>query len=222
MLSAGLLNWFTSDQGLMAVLAQNWLLGTLAIAAIIFVETGLVVMPFLPGDSLLFAAGAFLGISGMSLLPSATIFILAAVAGDAANYAIGRSSLGRQIVSRGWVKPHHLAQTRAWFDRFGGPTITIGRFVPIVRTVAPFLAGLSGMKARQFFMFNILGGVVWCGVLTSAGYWLGKIVWVREHLHWLSLGIVVLSVLPVGVHLLTERRKATYQELAHASAVGRR
>lgn len=78
------------------------------------------------------------------------------------------------------------------------------------------------MKACQFFMFNILGGVVWCGVLTGAGYWLGKIVWVREHLQWLSIGIVVLSALPVGVHLLTERRKAKNQELAHASAVGRR
>ena len=137
MLSAGLLNWFTSDQGLMAVLAQNWLLGTLVIAAIIFVETGLVVMPFLPGDSLLFAAGAFLGISGLPLLPSMLTFTFAAVAGDAANYAIGRSSLGQQIASRGWVKPHHLEQTRSWFDRFGGPTITIGRFIPIVRTVAP-------------------------------------------------------------------------------------
>ena len=222
MLSAGLLNWFTSDQGLMAVLAQNWLLGTLAIAAIVFVETGLVVMPFLPGDSLLFAAGAFLGISGLPLLPSMLIFTLAAVAGDAANYAIGRSTLGQQIVSRGWVKPHHLEQTRSWFDRFGGPTITIGRFIPIVRTVAPFLAGLSGMKAQQFFVFNILGGVVWCGLLTSAGYWLGKIAWVREHLHWLSVGIVVLSILPVAVHWLTQRRKTKNQELAHAGAVGRR
>ena len=222
MLSAGLLNWFTSDQGLMAVLAQNWLLGTSIIAAIIFVETGLVVMPFLPGDSLLFAAGAFLGISGLPLLPSMLTFTFAAVAGDAANYAIGRSSLGQQIASRGWVKPHHLEQTRSWFDRFGGPTITIGRFIPIVRTVAPFLAGLSGMKARQFFVFNILGGVMWCGLLTSAGYWLGKVMWVREHLHLLSVGIVVASILPVAVHWLTQRRKTKNQELAHASAVGRR
>ncbi len=222
MLSAGLLNWFTSDQGLMAVLAQNWLLGTLVIAAIVFVETGLVVMPFLPGDSLLFAAGAFLGISGMPLLPSMLIFALAAVAGDAANYSIGRSTLGQQIVSRGWVKPQHLEQTRSWFDRFGGPTITIGRFIPIVRTVAPFLAGLSGMKSRQFFAFNILGGVLWCGLLTSAGYWLGKIAWVREHLHWLSVAIVVLSILPVAVHWLTQRRKTKNQEFAHAGAVGRR
>ena len=222
MQSAGLLNWFTSDQNLMAVLAQNWLLGTLAIAAIIFVETGLVVMPFLPGDSLLIAAGVFLGVSGMPLLPSMLIFTLAAVAGDAANYVIGRSWLGQQVVSRGWVKPHHIDQTRSWFDRFGGPTITIGRFIPIVRTAAPFLAGLSGMHARPFFMFNILGGVSWCGLLTGAGYWLGKITWVRQHLHWLSVGIALVSILPVAVHWLTRRRRSKNQELAHASAVGRR
>lgn len=222
MLSAGLLNWFTSDQGLMAVLAQNWLLGTLVISGVIFVETGLVVMPFLPGDSLLFAAGAFLGMSGMPLLPSMLIFTLAAVAGDAANYAIGRSALGQQLVSRGWVKPKHLQKTRSWFDRFGGPTITIGRFIPIVRTVAPFLAGLSGMKARQFFAFNILGGVLWCGLLTGAGYWLARLAWVRDHLHWLSAAIVVLSILPVAVHWLTQRGKPKNKELAHAGVVGRR
>lgn len=222
MLSAGFLSWFTSDLGLMTVLAQNWLLGTLPIAVIIFVETGLVVMPFLPGDSLLFAAGAFLGVGGMPLLPSMLIFTLAAVAGDAANYAIGRSSLGQQIVSRGWVKRHHIDQTRSWFDRFGGPTITIGRFIPIVRTVAPFLAGLSGMQARQFFVFNILGGVVWCGLLTSAGFWLGKIPWVRGHLHLLSVGIVAVSILPVVAHRLTQRTNTKNQERAHASAVGRR
>ena len=222
MLSAGLLNWFTSDQGLMAVLAQNWLLGTWVISGVIFIETGLVVMPFLPGDSLLFAAGAFLGISGMPLWPSMLIFTLAAVAGDAVNFAIGRSTLGQQLVSRAWVKPRHLEQTRSWFDRFGGLTITVGRFIPIVRTVAPFLAGLSGMKARQGFTFNMLGGVLCCGLLTGAGYWLGKIVWVREHLHWLSVAIVALSILPVAVHGLAQRNKSKNKELAHAGPVGRR
>ena len=123
----------------MAVLSQNWLLGTLVIAAIVFVETGLAVMPFLPGDSLLFTAGAFLGLASISPLIPMAIVCVAAIAGDATNYAIGRSSLGHQIIRRGWVKPRHLKQTRSWFDRFGGPTITIGRFVPIVRTLAPFM-----------------------------------------------------------------------------------
>ena len=222
MISTGLLAWFSSDQGLMAMLSQNWLLGTLIIAAIIFVETGLVVMPFLPGDSLLFAAGAFLGVAGISPLVPLAILCLAAIAGDSTNYAIGRSVLGQQIVRRGWIKPNHLAQTRSWFDRFGGPTITIGRFVPVVRTVAPFMAGLAGMAARQFLAFNVVGAIVWCGTLILAGHWLGHIVWVREHLHWLSLGIVGVSVLPVVIHFMAERARSKNKEPIHASAAGRR
>lgn len=220
MLSTGLLSWFSSNQGLMAVLAQNWLLGTFVIACIIFVETGLVVMPFLPGDSLLFAAGAFLALTGTSPLLPMAIVTLAAIAGDATNYAIGRSAWGQTIVRRGWVKPHHLAQTRAWFDRYGSATITIGRFIPIVRTVAPFLAGLSGMRTRQFAMYNVAGGVLWCSSVMLAGLWLGKIAWVSEHLHWLSVVIVVLSILPVAWHLFAHPRKP--KELAHAGVAGRR
>lgn len=221
MISSGLLAWFSSDQGLMALLSQNWLLGIFIIAAIVFIETGLVIMPFLPGDSLLFAAGALLGLTGVSPLAPIAIVCAAAIAGDATNYAIGRSFLGQQIVRRGWVKPRHLQRTRAWFDRFGGPTITIGRFIPIVRTVAPFLAGLSGMDPKRFLAFNIVGGIVWAGLLMSAGYMLGQIAWVREHLHWLSLGIVILSVLPVAIHVLTERARTRNKELASARAVGR-
>ena len=180
----------------------------------------MVVMPFLPGDSLLFAAGALLGLTGTSPLRPMAIVALAAVAGDATNCAIGRSALGQTIIRRAWVKPKHLAQTREWFDRYGGPTITIGRFVPIVRTVAPFLAGLSGMRAHRFTMYNVAGGVLWCSLLMMAGFWLGKIVWVREHLHWLSQVIVALSVLPVALHMLAVRRKT--KELAHAGVAGRR
>lgn len=216
----GPLSWFSSDQGLMAVLAQNWLLGTCLIAGIIFAETGLVFMPFLPGDSLLFAAGAFLGLTGTSPLPPIVIVALAAIAGDATNYAIGRSSLGQAIIRRGWVKPSHLAQTRKWFDRYGGATIMIGRFVPVVRTVAPFLAGLSGMRAHRFATYNLAGGLLWCSLLMMAGFWLGKIAWVREHLHGLSLIIAVLSLLPIAGHLLVQRRKT--KELAHAGIAGRR
>ena len=203
-----LLHWFSSDTGLMAVFAQNWLLGSCLIAAIIFVETGVVVMPFLPGDSLLFAAGAFLGVKGISPLSVIAIVALAAIAGDAANYSIGRSRLGQALVHKGWVKPKHLAKTREYFDRYGGMTITIGRFVPIVRTVAPFLAGMSGMQPRRFFTYNIIGGVVWCTGLVLAGFWLGKVTWVHEHLQWLSLVIVAVSLVPVAFQILNERRRA--------------
>lgn len=201
------LNWFTSEQGLMAVLGHNWLLGLLIIAAVIFVETGVVVMPFLPGDSLLFAAGAFLAVAGKSPLVLIAVACAAAILGDAVNYAVGRSALGQQIVRRGWIKPRHLEQTKGWFDRYGGGTVTVGRFVPIVRTIAPFMAGVSGMRAPRFFAFNIAGGLLWCSALTLAGYWLGHITWVREHLQWLSLVIVAVSVLPVAIQFWIARPK---------------
>lgn len=207
MLSFGLLNWLSSDQGVMTVLAQNSLLGIGLIAAVIFFETGLVVLPFLPGDSLLFATGAFLGVSGVSPVVAIVLIALAAVAGDATNYLIGRSQVGQLLVKRGWVKPQHLAKTRNYFDRYGGLTVMVGRFVPIVRTVAPFLAGLSGMCPRRFAFFNVLGAMIWCTSLIMAGFWLGQVPWVKDHLAWMSIGIVVMSMLPVLAHFTPGLKK---------------
>ncbi|MCW3479484.1 VTT domain-containing protein [Neisseriaceae bacterium JH1-16] len=220
MLFTSLLSWLSSEQGMMALLAQNWLLGTGLIAMIVFLETGVVVMPFLSGDSLLFAGGAFLGLAGISPVLPMVLIAGAAIAGDSANYAIGRSALGQQIVRRGWIKPAHLAKTKVYFDRFGGPTVSIGRFLPIVRTVSPFLAGLTGMCPRRFMLFNVLGGVVWCASLVLAGYWLGQISWVRDHLSSLTMGVVAVSLLPAGIHLLIRRFKT--KEPEHAGIAGRR
>ncbi len=200
MFSTALLNWLTSDHGLMAIVQQNWVLGMGLIALVIFCETGLVVMAFLPGDSLLFVTGAFLGISDISPLLPVLMITFGAVLGDSANYLIGQSVVGRTLIRRNWVKPHHLAKTQDWFDRFGGSTIAIGRFVPIVRTVAPFLAGLSGMNTKRFLVYNLLGASAWCGSLLLAGYWLGSIPWVRGHIEWFSMVVVVLSLIPVAVH----------------------
>ena len=200
-------HWFSSDTGLMAVFAQNRLLGACLIGAIIFVETGLVVMPFLPGDSLLFGAGAYLGVSAHSPLPVIVIASMAAFAGDAVNYSIGRSRVGQSLVSRGWVKPQHLDRARSYFKRYGGMTITIARFVPIIRTVAPFVAGLSEMDVRRFFAFNAAGGVLWCALMVLAGFWLGKVTWVHAHLQWLSLIIIAISLVPVAFQVLGERRR---------------
>jgi membrane-associated protein len=201
----------SNDQGLIALLAQNWPLGCGLIALVVFLETGLVVLPFLPGDSMLFAAGAFLGLAGLSPLVPVAMVTAAAIAGDGTNYAIGRSPLGQQIVRRGWIKPQHLAKTKHYFDRFGGPTVSIGRFVPIVRTMAPFLAGLSGMCPRRFALYNCLGGVAWCGSLMLGGYWLGSIGWIQQHLGWLSVGMMpTTSLLLLGVPVLlrwTKRRQ---------------
>jgi len=197
MLSMGLLSWISGDPQMLALLAQHWVLGTLLVAAVIYIETGLVIFPFLPGDTLLFSMGAFLGIAGVSPLLPLIVVCLAAILGDATNYAIGRSRFGHIIVQRGWIKPRHLLKTRSFFERYGGPTIIIGRFVPFVRTVAPFMAGLSGMSAQRFLLFNIVGGCAWCSLLILGGYWLGNNTWVREHMHALFAGIVALSLLPV-------------------------
>jgi membrane-associated protein len=198
--------WLGSEQGLMAALAEDWLYGTFIVASIIFVETGVVLMPFLPGDSLLFGAGAFLGIINVNLIIPLFVIMGAAIVGDAVNYSIGRSALGQQIVRRGWVKPHHMAKTHDYFERYGAWTITVARFIPIVRTVAPFVAGLSHMSSRKFALYNVIGAIVWCTSLILAGYWLGTIPWVRSNLHWLSLGIVMISALPVAVHIIKIRR----------------
>ncbi|AUT48071.1 VTT domain-containing protein [Achromobacter sp. Marseille-Q0513] len=200
--------WLTSENGLMALLAQNWVLGTLIIALIIFVETGLVIMPFLPGDSLLFAAGAFLGLAGIDPLTSIAIITAAAIAGDALNYTIGSSRWGQKLAHSRWIKPAHMERAREYFARFGAMTITVARFVPIVRTLAPFVAGLSQMPRGRFYAYNVVGGVVWCSSMMLAGYWLGSIPWVRANLHWVSVIIIGLSLIPVALQWLQVRRLA--------------
>ncbi|MEZ5649818.1 MAG: VTT domain-containing protein [Burkholderiaceae bacterium] len=201
-------HWLTASDGLMALVAQNWPVGIAIVALVIFCETGLVMMPFLPGDSLLFTAGAFLGASTANVVMPVLVLVLAAFLGDLTNYGIGRSRVGRLLLRQGWVKPHYMDRTREFFDRFGGFAVTVGRFVPVVRTIAPFMAGLSQMDARRFGTFNLLGAVLWGGGILSLGYWLGRIEWVRDHLGLLTILIVVLSVLPVGHKLWVERRAA--------------
>ena len=154
-------------------------------------------MPFLPGDSLLFAAGAFLGLAGIDPVVSIAAITAAAIAGDALNYAIASSRWGQKLAHSRWVKPDHLERARSYFARYGAMTITVARFVPIVRTVAPFVAGLSQMPRRTFFAYNVIGGIVWVGSMILAGYWLGSIAWVRTNLHWVSVIIIGLSLIPV-------------------------
>lgn len=197
MFSSTLLGWISGDHDMMTLMAHNWLLGVFIVAGIVFVETGVVILPFLPGDSLLFATGAFLGVNHIWPAWAIAIISLAAILGDGLNYLTGRTVIGQQLIHRGWVRPQHLARTRSYFDRFGPSTITIGRFVPIVRTIAPFLAGLSGMKSRTFVLYNLLGSLLWCPLILLAGFWLGGIVWIREHLSWVSLAIVVISICPI-------------------------
>jgi membrane-associated protein len=185
---------------------------------IIFVETGLVVMPFLPGDSLLFAAGAMC--ASTSGDPNATmkiwvmipLLILAAVIGDNVNYAVGRSlgmrATNIRLFKRNLVKQKHLDKTHEFFERYGTKAIIMARFVPIVRTFTPFVAGVGKMNyGKKFLPFDIAGGVLWITSMSLAGYLLGNIPWVKEHFEMIVIGIILVSVLPMVIGFFTERAK---------------
>ena len=154
--------WLTSEQGLMALLAQNWVLGTCIIAAIVFIETGLVVMPFLPGDSLLFIAGALGATGSLDPVLLGALLIVAAITGNSVNYAVGRY-IGPRVFSMNlrFLDRGALMRTHAFYEKHGGKTIVMSRFIPVVRTFAPFVAGVADMPLSRFQLFNILGALLW-------------------------------------------------------------
>lgn len=166
--------------------------------AIIFIETGFVIAPFLPGDSLLFLAGAFAAIGSLNLLSIVFVLSAAAIAGDTANYWIGRF-FGRKIEdSNAMVRNRrYLEQTRQFFEKHGGKAVVLARFVPIIRTFAPFVAGAAKMQYSRFLVFNISGGILWVTVFTLLGYFFGNIEFIKSNLTFLVAGIVMLSVLPI-------------------------
>ena len=177
---------------------------------IIFCETGLVVTPFLPGDSLLFAAGTF---AARGALDPNLLFVLlcvAAIAGDTVNYWIGRYIGPRARQGLRFVKQEHLERTHAFFERHGGKTIVIARFVPIIRTFAPFVAGVGSMDYTRFLMFNVGGGVLWIGSLVYAGYLFGNIPIVEKNFGLVIIAIIILSVLPGVIEFLRQRRGSGY------------
>jgi membrane-associated protein len=214
-MTLALFSWLTDEKSLMALLAAHEAQGLLLVAGVIFCETGLVLLPFLPGDSILFALGAFAALNDRSPLVPIFAVVTAAVAGDGVNFLIGRSRVGQWIVRKRWISDANMKRTKAWFDRYGASTITIGRFVPIVRTIAPFVAGLSGMDARRFLLFNMAGGVAWGCAMVLGGYWLGRVDWVSQHLTLLSAAIVAVSVIPVGVQWLRARGRTPAARPGH-------
>jgi membrane-associated protein len=185
--------------------------GTLGVLAIVFVESGLLVGFFLPGDSLLFTAGL---LSAAGTLPPLWVLLvaipLAAIAGDQVGYAIGRKTgpaLFRRPESR-FFKQEHVDRAESYFERYGARTIVIARFVPIVRTFAPLMAGVARMDYWTFLKFNVLGGVLWGAGVTTLGYYLGQIDFVKSNLEPVLLGIVALSVLPIVAELTRGRQPA--------------
>lgn len=170
---------------------------------IVFCETGLVVTPFLPGDSLLFAAGVTAGAGAMNYFTAMAVLLFAGILGDAVNYMIGRHA-GPAIFRRDtrFIKKDHLLKAHAFYEKHGGKAIVLARFIPIIRTFAPFVAGIALMQPHTFFVYNIAGCVLWVGALVSAGYFLGNMAWVQNNFSAIVYGIVIISVAPVIVELI--------------------
>ena len=180
--------------------------------AVVFAETGLVVTPFLPGDSLLFAVGALAATDGspVNVWFVGVLLTIAAILGDAANYSIGRR-LGPKVftsTTSRLLNKTHLVKAQAFYEKYGPKTIVIARFVPIVRTFAPFVAGVGQMSYPKFALYNVIGGVVWVWSLTFAGYLFGNIDWVKRNFGAVVIAIIVISILPVVWEWIQSRRAA--------------
>jgi membrane-associated protein len=190
----------------------KWVYGILFV--IVFAETGLVIAPFLPGDSLLFATGALAGAGILNPWLAAGLLIAAAILGDGVNYAVGKyigpraftatqdTSLFSRLTNR-----DHLLKAHAFFERYGGKAVVLGRFVPIVRTFVPFVAGAGAMSYPAFAFYNVAGAFLWVGLCLGAGYLFGNIPVVRDNFTLITLGIVFVSVLPVVIELIRHRRR---------------
>ncbi len=193
------LAWFLNQYG-------TWIYALLFL--IVFAETGLVVMPFLPGDSLLFVAGTLAGGGGMHVGWLAATLMAAAIMGDSTNYWIGRY-VGPKVFKRedSWFfHRNHLMRTERFYERHGGKTVVLARFLPILRTFAPFVAGVGRMPYGRFLFFSVSGTVLWVGSLVAAGYFFGALPIVKQNLSLVILGIIILSILPGVIEYLRHRR----------------
>ena len=197
------------DKHLEAIVGQYGGLTYLVLFLIIFCETGLVVTPFLPGDSLLFAAGAIASLGSLSVWWLLGILMVAAILGDTVNYWVGHF-LGRRLLNARRfkvIKPEHLEYTHEFFEKYGGKTIIIARFVPIVRTLAPFVAGLGSMTYGRFMSYNVIGGVAWVTICTMAGYLFGQLPFVKKHFELVVLAIIALSLVPAIWEMVNARKR---------------
>jgi membrane-associated protein len=194
-----LMDWvFHLDTHLAALASTHGAMVYAVLFGFIFVETGVVIMPFLPGDSLLFVAGALAAEGTFSLPVLVPVLVAAAIGGDTLNFAIGSVMRKHVLDARRvrFVKQEYLERTQGFFDRHGRKTIVLARFVPVVRTLAPFVAALGKMPYPSFLVYNVVGGLAWVGIVLGAGYAFGNLPWVSQHLTAVVLGIVFISVLP--------------------------
>src|SRR5438552_8705638 len=211
MLTTLIYSLFALDQTLANLAAQHFALMLAALFIVIFAETGLVIFPLLPGDSLLFVSGTVVAATDLNIQLLVVTLFAGAVHGDSANYAIGHF-IGPKAFSRPqdtwlgrWLKPEYLDRTHRFYEKYGGFTIIIGLLVPIVPTFPPFLAGVGAMTYRKFLSYNVIGAAAWVGSLAYAGYLFGNIPWVKDNLAWIVLGIVIVSLLPMVVQFVKER-----------------
>lgn len=192
------------------IVIQNYGMATyLLLFMIVFCETGLVVIPFLPGDSLLFAAGAFASLGSLNIVLLFIILGLAAVGGDTVNYFIGKT-IGSKLYQKNhlrFIKKEYLEKTQKFYERHGGKTIIIARFIPIIRTFAPFVAGIGEMSYLRFISYNIVGGLSWVGLFTFMGYFFGNLPSVKRNFGFVIFAIIFISILPGIIGFLNSKRK---------------
>jgi membrane-associated protein len=195
------------DQHLGQLISQYGTWTHLILFLIVFCETGLVITPFLPGDSLLFAAGTFAALGALDLWLMVLLLIIAAIAGDTVNYWIG-AYIGPRAFTGDirFLRKEYLDRTHAFYQKHGGKTIILARFVPIIRTFAPFVAGVGAMSYPKFITYNVVGAVLWVGLFVLGGYFFGNISVVRENFTLVILAIIAISVLPIVVEALRARR----------------
>ncbi|WP_291634636.1 VTT domain-containing protein [Clostridium sp.] len=194
----------------LAILIQQYGVLTYAILfLIIFIETGLVVMPFLPGDSMLFAAGALAGIGSMNIFTLLVVVYFAAVLGDTTNYHIGKN-IGRKILEKEevrFINKEHLKKAQKFYEKHGSMAIIIGRFIPIIRTFVPFVAGIGEMNYSKFIPYNMLGGGLWVSLFLGGGYFFGNLSFIKNHFSYMLIAIIISSLLPVVIVFIKEKRK---------------
>jgi membrane-associated protein len=195
------------DEHLANIISQYGVWTYALLFFVIFMETGFVVTPFLPGDSLLFAAGTFAALGSLNLYLLMILLMVAAIAGDTVNYWIGHY-LGDRAYSIRWIKKEYLDKTHAFFEKHGGKTIFLARFVPIVRTFAPFVAGIGRMSYGYFITYNFVGGIVWVALFTLAGYFFGNIPFIKKNFEFVIVAIILISVVPILTEWWKARRES--------------
>jgi membrane-associated protein len=199
----------------LAAITSNYGAWTYAILfLIVFAETGLVVTPFLPGDSLLFAAGAICAIGTLDVATLVLLLIVAAILGDSLNYTIGRrfgDAIVRSRLGR-YIRPEYIQRTQNFYERHGGKTIILARFMPIVRTFAPFVAGVGTMHYPRFLAYNVIGGIVWVAGFGMLGYWFGNMPVIKKNFSLVILAIIVLSVMPGVIEYVRHRWRRNARE----------